>query len=111
MNTETISKTAAVQIAGTILKQIFSQDSRLKFVIKQKSFDSDGTLQLRFTNPKGANHVSISLNEMDTYDMQFHECRILKKDPYIINEIKELVSGIYWDSLADVIKSNVEVLD
>ena len=101
--TETISKEEAIGIAGNALKAIFATQPMLKLYVKSKSFDADGTLNIRFTNKKGMNHAVIKLNALDLYDVTFHECRVLSKDPYIINNKGKTVSGLYWDMLGDTI--------
>ncbi len=111
MKTEAISKECAEKQALEILSQIYSTGPGLKMYVKHISFDNDGTLQMRFTNKKGINHVSIKLNGLDYYDMQFHECRVLKKDPYVINEEGESIKNISWDNLADAIKRQIPEVD
>lgn len=97
-----------LEIAGETLQAVFYQIPMLKLQIKSKSFDSDGTLNLRFDNKKGTNHVSIKLNEgNDTYELSFHECRVLSREPFIINEKKNEIKGIYWDQFPEILKENL----
>jgi hypothetical protein len=104
-----ITKEEAEQIALTTRNQIFSMASELKVFVKHIAFDKDGTLQVRFNNRKGANHVSVIYDYNNgLYNMEIHECRILNKDPFIINEKKNEISGVFFDQLADIIKHEID---
>lgn len=96
------------QIAKTALEQIFQGEPNLKLLVKHTSFDEDGTLQLRFQNRKGANHATVKYNHgTDLYDVEFWECRILKKDPYIIRKKHDDVSGLGFENIGPAIYRRV----
>lgn len=111
MEIQTIpNKQEAKQVASTTYEQIFSVVPELKLSVKHTSFDEDGTLQIRFKTPKGANHVSVIYNYgADLYNVEIHECRILTRDPYMINEKLSTHEGVYADSLAKIIKKELDI--
>jgi hypothetical protein len=81
-------------VADEIVRQLGGAN-KLKAMIGAKQFysDNDGnTLVFKFPNPRGPNLVKITLNGMDTYDIEFW--RGTKK-------VKEM-SNIYNDQLMDV---------
>ena len=108
MKTQTVSKEEAKEIASETYKQIFSTMPELGVVVKHTSFDNDGTLQIRFKTPIGANHVSVIYDYgADLYNVEIHECRILTRDPYMINKKISTHTGIYNDKLAEIIKKEL----
>ncbi len=109
MKTQTIpNKEEAQQVASTTYEQIFSVVPELKLSVKHTSFDEDGTLQIRFKTPRGANHVSVMYDYgADLYNVEIHECRILTKEPYMINKKINTHTGIYADTLAQIIKKEL----
>jgi len=53
---------------------------------------------------KDINTVVVKYDEgIDLYDIEFHMCKILRKYPYIINEKRDEIKGVYFDQLTDLI--------
>ena len=111
MKTQTIpNKEEAKQVASSTLEQIFVTAPELKISVKHISYDEDATIQIRFKTPKGANHVSVIYDYgADLYNVEIHECRILTKDPYMINRKINTHTGIYNDKLVSIIKKELGI--
>ena len=107
--TQTIpNKEDAKEVASTIYRQIFSICPELKVSLKHAAFDEDGTIQLRFKTPKGANHISVIYDYgADLYNVEIHECRVMTVEPYMINNKINTHTGIYADTLVDIIKKEL----
>jgi hypothetical protein len=87
------------QIAETTLAQLGGA-GRLSTMVGAKHFSHDvkGALSFRFAGCKKANHIEITLNGKDLYDIQFY-----KLGRYEIKKVKEY-GDIYADMLQDVIE-------
>lgn len=68
--------------------------------------NSESFLKFKFADPdnKGLNTVIVKYNkETDLYDVEFWNCKILKKDPYIINDHIKTIDGIYAENLTQIV--------
>ena len=108
MKTQTVLEEEAKEVASNTYEQIFSIAPELKLSVKHTSFDNDGTLQIRFKTPKGANHVSVMYDYgADLYNVTIHECRVMTIEPYMINKKISTHTGIYNDNLISIIKKEL----
>lgn len=57
-------------------------------------------IQFHIRNSHDFNKVVMRLNEMDTYDIELWNCRILKKEPYIINKIVDEFKDVHAAELS-----------
>lgn len=65
----------AVPVAETIIQQLGGQ-SRLRVMVNAKDFvATDNGLMFRFSGCRKANKVRITLNSMDTYDVEFFKIK------------------------------------
>jgi hypothetical protein len=108
MNTATETRTDAKQIAQTTLAQL-GGTNRLAAMISAKhfAFDTDGSIQFKFSGSRKWNSVKISLNQStDTYTVEFHKVTMganynVKRAPAI--------SMVYADSLRKVFESETSL--
>jgi len=84
--------------AGEVLKQLGG--NKFRAMTGAKNFVKDDAKQMIIfkigRNSKGVNYVRITLNSMDTYDMEFISMRAGKKT------IKSKADGVYNDQLQEV---------
>jgi len=85
-----IAETIASQMGGT---------GRLKLFIGAYDFfscDDGQALCFKFKGSQKANYIKITLNPMDTYDIQFKKIKDLEAD--LVGEL----NGIYCDQLVEI---------
>jgi hypothetical protein len=65
---------------------------------------SKDSLTLKLAGVQKINTVVITYNqETDLYDISYHNCRILNREPWVENEKITETKGIDWESMAEVI--------
>jgi hypothetical protein len=94
-----MTKLESERIATTTLKQL-GGSGRLKAMIGAKHFGcgNKGELSFRFGLNNKMNYLKITLNSMDTYDLEFGQ---IKKLEY---KVVKKIDGIYCDGLKEVIE-------
>lgn len=85
-----------MQVAETILKQLGGN----QFIAMTGSSNfgaTDNSLQMKLTRNKlSASHLIITLNSMDTYDLEFFSIRKFEK------KSKKSIEGVYSDQLRSI---------
>ena len=67
------------------------------------------SLTLKLGGVQKVNTVVIRYDEgWDLYDIEFWNCRILTREPFVIQDKVDEKKGIYWDQMAQVIISGVQ---
>lgn len=67
------------------------------------------SLTLKLGGVQKVNTVVIQYDEgWDLYDIEFWNCRVLKREPFVIQDKVDEKKGIYWDQMAQVIVSGVQ---
>ena len=89
-------------IANTILSQLGGNG--FIAMTGSKNFLDDGrSLRMTLTqNNSGANRLTITLNKMDTYDLEFYRMTMNRKTGNCKITKKASLEGIYNDMLQDV---------
>jgi hypothetical protein len=94
------------EIANTIIQQLGFSASRMEAMIGAKNFmyaGSESWMSFRFKmNPK-MNYCKITLNSMDTYDLEFGKIHGMKY------KVVEEVKGIYNDGLKSVFEQTTQL--
>jgi len=60
-------------------------------------------VQFKVKGDKGINKVVIRLNGLDLYDVEFWDIRMLRKEPWLIQEKKDEAKDIYTDKLVETV--------
>ena len=104
------------EIATTILSQIEEgytgtlngvRMSALKLLGADSFSYGDNSVQFKVKGSRKLNTVVVKLNEMDTYDVEFHLCKIVMREPYVVNKKVAEVNDVYFDELSKVIVEKV----
>ncbi|MGI0060913.1 MAG: hypothetical protein ACREBA_00500 [Nitrosotalea sp.] len=99
---ENISKTMYQQLKATC-PTIFAMLGVRKIVQGRDS------LTLKLGGVQKINTVVIRYDEgWDLYDIEFWNCRVMAREPFVIQDKVEEKKGIYWDQMAQVIISGVQ---
>ncbi len=95
----TFTTEEAKNVAATIASQL-GGFGRLTAMTNAKQFmhDNDGSLAFKFSGSRKVNYVKITLNCMDTYDVEFGK---IKKFNYVKDEQRSR-DGVYGDMLVDL---------
>lgn len=107
-----ITKGDDLTVAQTIYEQLkaatISGWSFLDSIAAKSFVASKDSLTFKIAGTQPINTIVIRYDEgLDLYNVEFHNCRILEKYPYIINKKIDEVTGIYWDGLAELIARKV----
>ncbi|MDE1765538.1 MAG: hypothetical protein KGI27_04580 [Thaumarchaeota archaeon] len=98
---EIVSRTIYEQLKGTC-PTIFAMLG-VRTVVQGRD-----SLTLKLGGVQEINAVVIRYDEgWDLYDIGFWNCRVLTREPFVINDKLEEKKGIYWDQMAQVIISEV----
>ena len=98
---ENISKTIYEQLKATC-PTIFAMLG-VRTVVQRRD-----SLTLKLGGVQKINTVVIQYDEgWDLYDIGFWNCRVLTREPFVINDKVEEKKGIYWDQMAQVIISEM----
>jgi len=89
----------SMQVAKTISKQLGNKALTMMGAKNLVAGKNDLSFRIG-RNSKGVNYVKITLNSMDTYDVEFGNIRGMNY------KIKKAVDGVYVDNLHDVIEKN-----
>ncbi len=86
----------------TVANEILRQLGGIRFILMTGAryfvASDDKTLSFQIPRSNGIQGVSIKLNGMDTYDIEF--CKLSKKEPYRI--VIATANDIYFDVLQEV---------
>lgn len=67
------------------------------------------SLTLKLGGIQKVNTVVIRYDQgWDLYDIQFWNCRVLAREPFVIQDKVDEKKGVYWDQMAEVIISGVQ---
>lgn len=100
----TIAKTTLAQLSASKLHG-------LPFIgmvgAKEFKYGIDGSLVFKVAGKK-INRVVVNYNRgSDLYDIEFWDCRILDKDPYVINNKISSKEAVYNDEIAETIAREI----
>ena len=99
--TENVSRTIYEQLKATY-PTIFAMLG-VRTVVQGRD-----SLTLKLGGVQKINTVVIRYDEgWDLYDIEFWNCRVMTREPFVINDKIEEKKGIYWDQMAQVIISEV----
>ena len=75
----------------------------------QKMIKSSDSLTLKLAGVQQINTVVIKYDEgQDLYNIQFWNCRVLKREPYIENEMVSENKDVFCDEMAELIIRKVQ---
>ena len=64
---------------------------------------------IKHKNHTGINTIRITLNTMDAYDIEFWDCRVLRKSPWVVNELKDTAKDVYAEDLPAILAEKVRL--
>jgi hypothetical protein len=107
MNTTQTQKADNLSVSTTIQKQLQSQGF-FRIIKVNHVLASQDSLTLKFPTRRGVNTAVIIYDKMlDLYNLEFWNCRVLEREPFIINSKENVLKGIYWDHLSEIISREV----
>ncbi len=109
MENETQNPTEGENVSKTIYKQLKATCPTIFAMLGvRRLVQGRDCLTLKLGGVQKVNTVVIQYDEgWDLYDIQFWNCRIVTREPFVIQDKVEEKKGIYWDQMAQVIISGV----
>ncbi len=109
MENETQNPTEGENVSKTIYEQLKATCPTIFAMLGVRTVvQGRDCLTLKLGGVQKINTVVIQYDEgWDLYDIQFWNCRIVTREPFVIQDKVEEKKGIYWDQMAQVIISGV----
>ena len=104
-----IPESEGQNIAETIYDQLKATNREIfEMLGVTKMVSAKDSLKLKLSGIQHINTIIIKLDEgRDLYDIEFWNCRILNREPYIQNYLVTERKGIFWEEMAEVILRTV----